>query len=114
MTILNHFSTFYNAIKNKFAFKDDVYTKNDVYSKSEVYTKEESYAVTKEYINSKHSDKELYLISSTTDSTKKFKITVDDSGTISMVDTSDSSVSYQVATKSYVNNLIGGIENGTY
>lgn len=30
MTILNHFSTFYNAIKNKFAFKDDVYSKSEI------------------------------------------------------------------------------------
>ena len=50
MTILNHFSTFYNAIKNKFAFKSDVYTKDDVYSKKEVYTKSEVY--TKDQVDS--------------------------------------------------------------
>lgn len=37
----------------------------------------------KEYIGSKVSDKELILFSSTENSTKKFKITVNDSGTIS-------------------------------
>jgi hypothetical protein len=37
----------------------------------------------KEYIDSKVSDKELILFSSTENSTKKFKITVNDSGTIS-------------------------------
>lgn len=36
-----------------------------------------------EYIGSKVSDKELILFSSTENSTKKFKITVNDSGTIS-------------------------------
>lgn len=36
----------------------------------------------KEYIGSKVSDKELILFSSTENSTKKFKITVNDSGTI--------------------------------
>lgn len=39
-------------------------------------------------------DKEIVLSSSTADSTKKFKITVDDSGTITSTDTSDSSISY--------------------
>lgn len=38
---------------------------------------------TEEYVDGKISDKELILTSSTADSTKKFKITVDDSGTIS-------------------------------
>lgn len=37
----------------------------------------------KEYIGSKVSDKELILFSSTENSTKKFKITVNDSGAIS-------------------------------
>lgn len=37
----------------------------------------------KEYIGSKVSDKELILFSSTENSTKKFKITVNDSGTVS-------------------------------
>ena len=39
-------------------------------------------------------DKEIVLSSSTADSTKKFKITVDDSGTITSTNTSDSSISY--------------------
>ena len=39
-------------------------------------------------------DKEIVLSSSTADSTKKFKITVDDSGAITSTDTSDSSISY--------------------
>lgn len=39
-------------------------------------------------------DKEIVLSSSTADSTKKFKITVDDSGVITSTDTSDSSMSY--------------------
>ena len=43
MTILNHFSTFYNAIKNKFAFKDDVYTKDQVYTQNDVSTKDQVY-----------------------------------------------------------------------
>lgn len=38
---------------------------------------------TKKYVDDKVSDKELILASSTENSTKKFKITVDDSGTIS-------------------------------
>ena len=38
---------------------------------------------TEEYVDGKISDKELILTSSTSGSTKKFKITVDDSGTIS-------------------------------
>lgn len=39
-------------------------------------------------------DKEIVLSSSTADSTKKFKITVDDSGIITSTNTSDSSISY--------------------
>ena len=44
---------------------------------------EEVQNTVKEYIGSKVSDKELILFSSTENSTKKFKITVNDSGTIS-------------------------------
>lgn len=46
-------------------------------------------AVNKEYVDNKHSDTELYLTSSTEGSTKKFKITVDDSGTISATEVSE-------------------------
>lgn len=44
---------------------------------------EEVQNTVKEYIGSKVSDKELILFSSTENSTKKFKITVNDSGAIS-------------------------------
>lgn len=44
---------------------------------------DEAQNTVKEYIDSKVSDKELILFSSTENSTKKFKITVNDSGTIS-------------------------------
>lgn len=44
----------------------------------------------KEYIGSKVSDKELILFSSTENSTKKFKITVNDSGTISAKEVTES------------------------
>lgn len=44
----------------------------------------------KEYIGSKVSDKELILFSSTESSTKKFKITVNDSGTISAKEVTES------------------------
>ena len=49
-----------------------------------VNTPEEEYdAATKGYVDGKISDTEIFLKSSTPDSTKKFKITVDDNGTIS-------------------------------
>lgn len=57
---------------------------------------------------------DIILSSSTPNSTKKFKITVDDEGIITTVNESDSSSSYSVATKDYVDTLIGGIENGSY
>lgn len=44
----------------------------------------------KEYIGGKISDKELILFSSTENSTKKFKITVNDSGTISAKEVTES------------------------
>lgn len=44
----------------------------------------------KEYIGGKVSDKELILFSSTENSTKKFKITVNDSGTISAKEVTES------------------------
>ena len=44
----------------------------------------------KEYIGGKVSDKELILFSSTESSTKKFKITVNDSGTISAKEVTES------------------------
>lgn len=44
---------------------------------------EDNHPATKKYVDDKVSDKELILTSSTSGSTKKFKITVDDSGTIS-------------------------------
>lgn len=44
---------------------------------------EDMHIATKKYVDNKVSDKELILTSSTESSTKKFKITVDDSGTIS-------------------------------
>lgn len=44
---------------------------------------DEVHNTVKEYIGSKVSDKELILFSSTENSAKKFKITVNDSGTIS-------------------------------
>lgn len=44
----------------------------------------------KEYIRGKVSDKELILFSSTENSTKKFKITVNDSGTISAKEITES------------------------
>lgn len=49
-----------------------------------VNTPEEEYdAATKGYVDGKISDTEIFLKSSTQDSTKKFKITVDDNGTVS-------------------------------
>ena len=50
---------------------------------------EEVQNTVKEYIGSKVSDKELILFSSTENSTKKFKITVNDSGTISAKEVTD-------------------------
>ena len=50
---------------------------------------EEVQNTVKEYIGSKVSDKELILFSSTENSTKKFKITVNDSGTISAKELTD-------------------------
>ena len=48
-----------------------------------VNTPEEEYdAATKGYVDGKISDTEIFLKSSTPDSTKKFRITVDDSGTL--------------------------------
>lgn len=46
--------------------------------------------VTESYINDKITDKELFLTSSTPGSTKKFKITVDDAGTLSAVEVTES------------------------
>lgn len=57
---------------------------------------------------------DVVLSSSIEGSNKMFKITVDDEGVITTVNTSDSSSSYSVATKDYVDTLIGGIENGSY
>ena len=51
---------------------------------------EEVQNTVKEYIGSKVSDKELILFSSTENSTKKFKITVNDSGTISAKEVTES------------------------
>ena len=49
-----------------------------------IETPEEEYdAATKGYVDGKISDTEIFLKSSTANSTKKFKITVDDSGTLS-------------------------------
>ena len=57
---------------------------------------------------------DIILSSSTPDSTEKFKITVYNEGIIITVNTSYSSSIYYVATKDYVDTLIGGIENGSY
>lgn len=46
--------------------------------------------VTESYINDRITDKELFLSSSTPNSTKKFKITVDDAGALSAVDVTES------------------------
>lgn len=51
---------------------------------------EEVQNTVKEYIGGKVSDKELILFSSTESSTKKFKITVNDSGTISAKEVTES------------------------
>lgn len=51
----------------------------------------------------------VVISSSTTDSTKKFKITVDDSGTLSTTMASDPTSSMQIATKKYVDEHAGGV-----
>ena len=58
-------------------------SKNAVQNKVVKAAIDEVQNTVKEYIGSKVSDKELILFSSTENSTKKFKITVNDSGTIS-------------------------------
>jgi hypothetical protein len=58
-------------------------SKNAVQNKVVKTAIDEVQNTVKEYIGSKVSDKELILFSSTENSTKKFKITVNDSGTIS-------------------------------
>lgn len=66
---------------------------------------------------------DLILPSSTTDSTKKFKITVDDNGLIKTVNTSDNTevqlaAASSIPTDDHINELInaalGVIENGSY